>query len=499
VGRVSDVLGTKTAGSSFGVPSATARPVHSGWTRRYLKAALAADALAVLAAAVIADVVRFRLSDAGVAVNGGQVPYVVVTVLLVPIWLSVMALGGSYDSRTVGAGAEEYREIIRAGFYFFAVIAIVHLVLKLDIARGFLAACVPLAVLLTVTGRYFLRKRLHRSRARGRSMTSVLLVGSREPLEALARHFMEAPWTGFAVAGACSTEPEEPHSLNDDEMLLVVGGTDSVLRALEDLEVDALVVADTTVFARGELRRLSWVLEGSGVELIVAPAVTDIVGPRISTRPIAGLPLLHVEQPRFSLGGRAFKAVFDPIAAVTMLVLLSPMLLAAAIAVACTSRGPVFYRQVRIGLEGCPFSIVKFRTMVRGADELQASITENDADGVLFKLRRDPRVTRVGRVLRRWSIDEIPQLAQVVTGKMSLVGPRPPLESEVDQYAPDLRRRLLVKPGLTGLWQVSGRSDLPWDEAVRLDLHYVDNWSPTMDLAILLKTARAVVRGTGAY
>ncbi len=272
-----------------------------------------------------------------------------------------------------------------------------------------------------------------------------------------------------------------------------------MLETIEALQIDALVVADTSVFAPGHLRRLSWVLEDLGVELIVAPAVTDIVGPRISTRPVAGLPLLLVERPRFSVGGRVFKRVFDPLIAFVLLVLLSPVLLIAAVAVRCTSKGPVFYRQIRIGLEGRPFTIVKFRTMVREADELQNALDANDADGLLFKLRRDPRVTKVGRVLRRWSIDELPQLVHVISGKMSLVGPRPPLEREVEQYDPDLHRRLLVKPGLTGLWQVSGRSDLPWEEAVRLDLYYVDNWSPTMDLAILLKTARAVVRGNGAY
>jgi lipopolysaccharide/colanic/teichoic acid biosynthesis glycosyltransferase len=197
---------------------------------------------------------------------------------------------------------------------------------------------------------------------------------------------------------------------------------------------------------------------------------------------------------------RVVKGVVDRLGAVVLLTLGLPFMLLAAAAILVDSRGGVFYRQRRVGKDGKEFTILKFRTMVRDADHRKKDLAAaNEGAGVLFKMRRDPRVTRVGAVLRRYSIDELPQLLNVVTGAMSLVGPRPPLPEESARYEADVRRRLLVKPGLTGLWQVSGRSDLPWEEAVRLDLRYVEDWSLALDAMILWKTFRAVLGGQGAY
>jgi exopolysaccharide biosynthesis polyprenyl glycosylphosphotransferase len=197
---------------------------------------------------------------------------------------------------------------------------------------------------------------------------------------------------------------------------------------------------------------------------------------------------------------RLLKDAIDRVAAAVGLVLLAPMFVVLAVAIQLDSRGPVFFRQTRVGRDGRCFAMVKFRTMVVGAERLQGDLVRrNEADGVLFKLRADPRVTRVGRVLRRFSLDELPQLWNVLRGQMSIVGPRPSLPAEVALYDQHVGRRLLVKPGITGLWQVSGRSDLSWEQAVRLDLFYVDHWSPTMDLLIVLKTFSAIVKGWGAY
>ncbi len=483
--------------SGSGVPS---RRPSAPWVRRYLVRAVAIDTVAILCAAMLARLLRFGLSDPALFFHQKQVPYLVVTAMLVPTWLVVMALGGCYDHRLFGSGTDEYRKLMTAGLHFLAVIAILEFVFKIDFARGFVAASIVFAVLFTLLARFALRKRLHRSRAQGRCLQRVLLVGGRAPVEQVARHLARTPWAGFQVVGACSTEPSEPHSLGDDQLLRIVGGIGDVLTALDQLDADVLVVASASVFQPGELRRLSWVLEETGVRLIVAPVVTDIAGPRISTRPVAGLPLLHVEEPRYSVGGKVYKALFDRLVAFVGLIVLAPLLLAAAVAVRCTSRGPVFFRQVRVGLNGTRFTLLKFRTMVRDAEDRKLALLHaNDADGVIFKIRRDPRITSVGRVLRRFSIDELPQLLHVLSGKMSLVGPRPPLPDEVARYEGHTHRRLLVRPGLTGLWQVSGRADLSWDESVRLDLHYVDHWSPTMDVAILLKTVGAVLRGQGAY
>jgi len=497
---------TLTSGAGQGVEHAhglatagAARRASAPWVRGYTRVALGLDALAVLTAAVVAWLARF--GTAGVD-GSAAVPthYAVFATLLVPMWLAVMWIDGCYDYRLFGRGTDEYRKLITAGIHMLAVIAVFDFVVHVQTARGLIAVFVPLALALTLIERYLLRKHLQRARARGECAERVLLVGEQASIEQLGRHLTGAPWAGFAVVGACSTEPDEPHALTDRELLHVAGRVADVLDTVEPLEVDAVVVANATVFSSGELRQLSWDLKDRGIQLIVAPIVTDIAGPRISTRPVAGLPLLHVEEPRFSPGARFYKAVFDPLLAIIGIVLLSPLLLVTAIAVRVTSRGPVLYRQERIGLHGQPFTVWKFRTMSRDAHARKATLIDlNDADGVLFKMRDDPRITRVGRFLRRFSIDELPQLAQVLSGKMSLVGPRPPLPEEVECYEAPIERRLLVKPGLTGLWQVSGRADLPWDESVRLDLHYVDHWSPAMDMAILLKTVGAVIRGQGAY
>ena len=264
--------------------------------------------------------------------------------------------------------------------------------------------------------------------------------------------------------------------------------------------------ADTVLVARGgygtaqELRRIAWDLEGSSIDLVVVPSLTDVAGPRIHMRPVAGLPLLHVEQPQAGEAGGLSKRLFDLVLAGGALVLLSPLLLVVAALVRLHDGGPVFFRQARVGREGKAFGMLKFRSMVVDAEQrLDELRHHNDFDDVLFKMKKDPRVTPLGRFLRRWSIDELPQLVNVIRGEMNLVGPRPPLSSEVDRYADDVHRRLLVRPGLTGLWQVSGRSGLSWDESVRLDLYYVDNWSMTSDLVIIAKTVRAVLGKSGAY
>jgi exopolysaccharide biosynthesis polyprenyl glycosylphosphotransferase len=267
------------------------------------------------------------------------------------------------------------------------------------------------------------------------------------------------------------------------------------------MEVDSVAVLGCPEMDGPTLRRLSWALEGSRTDFIVAPALLDVAGPRIAIRPVCGLPLLHVEQPEFSGMRRIVKAAVDRAAAGVALLLLTPVLLAIAAAVKASSPGPVLFRQVRVGRDGSIFTILKFRTMTADAEQRLPDVMHLNAnsDGLLFKIPDDPRLTRVGRVLRRYSLDELPQLLNVLAGSMSLVGPRPPLPTEVEQYHLDLHRRLLVKPGLTGLWQISGRADLSWDEAVRLDLRYVENWSLTLDLLILWKTVAVVLRGRGAY
>ncbi len=469
------------------------------WERRYRLSLLAVDAVAVGLAGVVAQLVRFGSDGSPVNLATTSVPYWLVAALMVPVWLTVMAVGGGYEPRILGVGSEEFRRVFNAAVRFLALVVIVFYALNVDLARGYVAVFIPLATVLTLVGRYGARRWLHARRGRGRAMHRVLVVGTIESVTELTRHLQRVPYAGFQVVATCVPGGVVGLQVGETE-LPVCGGPEDALDALADSEADVLAVAGDSALPPGALKSLAWGLEGTGVDLIVAPAVTDVAGPRISIRPVAGVPLLHVEEPQLSGGARLFKECFDRTAAALGLIVLSPVLLLIGVLIRRTSPGPALFCQERVGRDGKIFTIRKFRTMVDTAEaELDNLVHLNEHDGVLFKVREDPRCTGVGRWLRRFSLDELPQLWHVVTGHMSLVGPRPPLPSEVERYGSDVRRRLLVKPGLTGLWQVSGRADLPWDETVRLDLYYVDNWSPALDFLILWKTVNAVLRGRGAY
>jgi exopolysaccharide biosynthesis polyprenyl glycosylphosphotransferase len=328
----------------------------------------------------------------------------------------------------------------------------------------------------------------------------VIVVGRESAVLDLVQRLRREPHCGMAVVAACVPDPDAAHALRA-EGIETIGDLDHVARLVRALDADAVAVTSSSETAAAYLRRLSWQLEGAGVELLVAPGLTEIAGPRMHMRPFIGLPLVHVEEPEFRGPKRWVKHGLDRLVSGLALVLLTPVLAAISLAVRLDSPGPVLFRQVRIGQGGREFVMFKFRSMVADADaQREELLTRNqNADGLLFKVADDPRETRVGRHLRRYSLDELPQLFNVFLGRMSLVGPRPPLPAEVALYEGSVSRRLLVKPGLTGLWQVSGRSDLSWDDAVRLDLRYVENWSLLLDVMILWKTAFAVLRADGAY
>jgi exopolysaccharide biosynthesis polyprenyl glycosylphosphotransferase len=379
-----------------------------------------------------------------------------------------------------------------------ALIAVVGFVGGGELGVAFVVVFLAVGATVQLVQRRAARKRLHRLRASGQCNRNVLVVGAHREVRELVEHLQSAPYAGLEVVAACL--PPGDAAARDDLPVPVVGRVGDLYATVADLGVDAVVIADSHTIDGESLRRLAWQLEDSGVQLIVAPAVTQVAGPRIVIHPIAGLPLLEVDEPELTGGQRLVKEVFDRIVSLVLLVLLSPLFLVLAIVVRSSSRGPVFFRQVRVGRDGREFTMYKFRTMVDDADRRQHEVAHLDeADGVLFKIRADPRVTRAGSVLRRHSLDELPQLWNVLRGQMSIVGPRPPLPSEVQQYGSDAQRRLLVKPGMSGLWQVSGRSELSWEESIRLDLYYVENWSPALDAQILWRTVGAVVRGRGAY
>jgi exopolysaccharide biosynthesis polyprenyl glycosylphosphotransferase len=325
----------------------------------------------------------------------------------------------------------------------------------------------------------------------------VLAIGLERSVAELVRTTRHDRAAGLQVVAACVGKSAS--SLI--EGIPVLGGPEDVLTALEESKADTVVLTAWSDVDSAELRRLSWDLEGSGVQLLVAPRLVGVAVPRLHLRTVGGLTLLDVDEPEFTGARRVVKTGIDYLLALLALILLAPVLAAVAVAVRVTSPGPVFFRQERIGRYGRPFVMHKFRSMYVDAEERLAELRHlnEHAGGPLFKLRRDPRVTRVGEVLRRYSLDELPQLFDVLLGRMSLVGPRPPLPGEVARYEEDVRRRLRVKPGITGLWQVSGRSDLSWEESVRLDLHYVENWFLGLDLTIIARTVSAVLARRGAY
>jgi exopolysaccharide biosynthesis polyprenyl glycosylphosphotransferase len=322
-------------------------------------------------------------------------------------------------------------------------------------------------------------------------------VGHEQAVANLVTELRRDRYHGLTVVSACVAQPS---GCSEVAGVPVFGGLNDVPAAVNAFRADTVAVLACPEMDGITLRSLAWELEKTGTDLCVSPALLDVAGPRMTIRPTAGLTLLHVDHPQLS-GFRLFmKGVFDRCAAAAALILLSPLMAVLAMAIRLADRGPALFTQTRVGKDSRAFKIYKFRTMVVDAEQRQAQLLDsNESDGVLFKLRNDPRVTAIGARLRRWSLDELPQLINVVRGDMSLVGPRPALPTETDRYADHVRRRLVVKPGLTGLWQVNGRSDLSWDESVRLDLRYVENWSFFLDLQILWKTASAMVRRSGAY
>ena len=413
--------------------------------------------------------------------------------------LTIWASRG-YEERFFGDGPQEFRLVLVAAVTLLSAICVIAVIFKVDFPRSVLLTLMITAA-VTLIWRYGLRQFMHSRRRRGLGMHRVLLVGHESAVAELAEALGREQYHGLHVVGACV--PAGVHSTGRgvlDESL-ILGSFSEIQLVAEAASVDAVAVLSCPEFDGSALRSLVWQLEPLNVDLMVAPAAVEIAGPRLSVRPAAGLPLLHLDSPELSGVRRAMKELGDRLGALALVLGLSPLLLAAALAIRFDSKGPILFRQKRIGLDGEEFTMFKFRSMVPDAEARLAEIAhlnEHD-DARLFKVKDDPRITRCGKFMRRYSIDELPQLFNVLIGDMSLVGPRPPLPSEVALYAEMTRNRLRVKPGLTGLWQVSGRSNLTPEESVRLDLRYVENWSPTLDLMILWKTFRAVVGKDGAY
>jgi exopolysaccharide biosynthesis polyprenyl glycosylphosphotransferase len=484
-GRLAD--GADTAGEAI-------RPRASDWEQRYRRTVILTDTVATaLVVSVIGEL--FGARDAanwhekwGILGFG--------TELLV---LGALAVSRAWAPAVLGQGAEEFRRLGRSLFMATVVLALGGIALTSRNIKLWIFVAVPAVALVTMVARYSLRLWLHRQRKAGRCLRPVLAAGDPATVSDLITRTRKFPHLGWRVDAVCTTDGAGPDTDYVDGVP-VVGRLTEVASHVRRDGYRVVAVTPDPHWSPDRLQRLAWNLEGSDAEMVVAPVLMEVAGPRLHVDAVLGIPLLRVSLPTFTGGRRVIKEVVDRLGAALLLLLCAPLMALVALLVVADSRGGAFYRQRRVGKDGREFTMLKFRTMVVGAHRARAALADrNEGAGPLFKLRRDPRVTRVGTVLRRYSLDELPQLVNVLTGSMSLVGPRPPLPEESAAYGPDIRRRLLVKPGLTGLWQISGRSDLPWEEAVRLDLRYVEDWSLALDTVILWKTLRAVLYGQGAY
>ncbi|WP_254782826.1 sugar transferase [Curtobacterium sp. MCBA15_009] len=467
------------------------------WAKRYARRLVATDFLVLVWVVFGVQIAWFGFDSAAVSgsVADLAIGYTAVSLGIIVAWLVVLALYDTRDHRYIGTGSAEYRRIVDASIRLFAFVAIVAYVFKVDLARGYVFIAFPLGTVVLMFSRWIWRQWLNAQRWNGNYSAQVLLVGSRSSVEHLAGELARHPEEGYRVVAVCVPDGRAGETIGGTGVP-VVGKITDALAALDTTGADTVAVTSSEELGAQAVRELSWGLEGGRQHLIVAPSLTQINGPRIHTRPVAGLPLIHVEMPRYEGATHFLKRAFDLVGAALLTAVLSPVLVAIAVAVKATSAGPVLYRQERIGQNGEPFRMLKFRSMRVNADAELAALLERQgtSDKPLFKVENDPRVTSIGHFLRKHSLDEFPQLFNVLLGTMSLVGPRPQREGEVALYDDAARRRLLLKPGMSGLWQVGGRSSLGWEDAIRLDLYYVENWSMTGDMVILWRTVKAVLR-----
>lgn len=486
------------AGSVRRFPPATqrhmpesARPIRAAWESRYQLAVIGADLAVILGVVITVNAIIGAVTALHASI------FAMFTLAAVFVGLSGAR---AWSVAALGDGAEEFRRLYRGLFTALVILAIGGYALSLEGLRPWVFLAVPAMAIIDFPVRYLLRRVLHKRRQAGRCLLPVLAAGGVGTVKDLIERTRKAPHQGWRVEAVCTADGLGTGPDGRVDGVPVVGRIEDVAEQVQRGGYRIVAVTADAYWTPTRLQHLAWKLENTSAELVVAPVLMEVAGPRLHVTGVLGMPLLKLSAPVFTGARRVVKEIVDRVGGAILVGLLSPFLAAVALAVKLGDGGSVFYKQRRIGKDGKAFTMVKFRTMVPDAHSQRLALLHvNEAEGPLFKMRKDPRVTKIGAVLRRFSMDELPQLFNVVGGQMSLVGPRPPLPEETERYSSDARRRLLVKPGLTGLWQVSGRSDLPWEEAVRLDLRYVEDWSLALDALILWKTVRAVLKGQGAY
>ena len=482
---------------------------HVSWRENYQRELRVNDAASLVLALALAQALRFGWLQGLLHLEDLPIPYWLVGLLLAVGWWIWLELRGTRGVRLIGNGAEEAKQVVTASLTLFAAIAIASYALNVPTARGYILTALPLGTVILLVGRLWARRKLMRRREQGLNMSRTMVVGRFPGAVELVGELQSRPDAGFDPVAVYmpASHHRLPQSLESVELptnALAAEERPSVqgiVQACREHDVETLVMAASVPLTTTEIRHLGWALADERIRLVMNTGLTDVAGPRIHTQQLAGLPLIHVATPRFTRAKKLVKRLIDIVGSLTALIILSPVMIVLGILVRAHDGGPAFFAQERVGIDGTRFKMLKFRSMYVDAEERKAAlIAANESEGgVLFKMKDDPRVTRPGKWMRRYSLDELPQFINVLNGTMSLVGPRPPLASEVDKYEQHVYRRLRVRPGITGLWQVSGRSNLDWNQTVRLDLYYVENWSPVQDMVIMLRTVRAVFASDGAY
>lgn len=474
----------------------TAQVTAVDWQLAYRRVLWFSDAVVVIIAVFLSQYAWFSAMGERVTreVDNTPLTYTWLSVALILGWLLALSISGSRGERVIGIGMSEYRLVISSAIHLFAIVAIVSYLTMTPVSRGYILLGFPLGTAVLLATRYLWRQRLKAARRAGHGMARALIIGDDEENTRITAELDRMPEAGYRVV-AVSGPGKRTEFTSRGATVPFLGPVDDVTTMMAMVDADTLIVASDAALPVRKVREISWQLKAGRQHLIMVPSLTDIGGPRLHTRPVAGLPLVHVETPRYTARQRLIKRTFDIVGAAALLIVLAPMFLILGSLVKASGRGPALYRQERIGQDGRPFELIKFRTMVPDADAMLEDLLAEQGRGTtpLFKVDQDPRITPIGRTMRKYSLDEFPQLLNVLLGDMSLVGPRPQRAGEVAFYDFAAERRLIVKPGMSGLWQVSGRSALSWQDSLRLDLYYVENWSLLGDIGILFRTFRAVL------
>ncbi|MDQ3954830.1 MAG: sugar transferase [Actinomycetota bacterium] len=455
---------------------------------------MVADGMAVSAGLFTASAIRFELMTGSPAPD---LDYTLITVLGTPVVILLFWLYGLYEPRQVLSPVNEFKQVFHGVVAGGALLFIFDSVLSLKLARGWVFIALLSGLVIVGGERLAVRKTLHFLRRRGGDVTRTIVLGANQEARAIARTLEREGWLGYSIIGFVDDQQPVGHEVSDGHEVI---GRTSDLTDLVRAHQATLVLVAASAFDTSRLNRLFWELQDVDIDLQITSGTVDLLASRMVVQSVAGVPLLYVKRPGMDKLQRTFKRTTDVIGSLSGLILLSPLLVLMALWIKLDSKGHVFFKQERVGRDGKRFTLWKFRTMIEDAEQRRAELEHlSEGPGLLFKLKEDPRVTSAGKRLRRYSLDELAQLWNVLRGDMSLVGPRPALPSEVEQYDDWIRNRLRVKPGITGLWQVSGRTETSFSDYVRHDLFYIQNWSFSLDLWILWRTLRAVISAEGAH